>query len=315
MSEAVLLIGHGSRDPEGNAEFAAFVEKLKELRSDIRIDLAYLELARPTIGETIDRLAAEGVSRITAVPVILLAAGHVKAEIPHILDEARKRHPHLDIQYGRHLGLHEQVLNILEERLAEAEQEGQDRKDTTVLLVGRGSSDADANGDLYKLSRILWERTGVAGVEVCFIGVTYPDFPGGVRRAAAAGTSHVIVLPYFLFTGVLMKRMESMLQELSPEFPAVSFALANYFGYHPGLLEIVSDRMDEVATGGALMNCDMCKYRLQAAHHHHHDHGHHHHHHDHHGHEHHHDHASHGHHYEDHDWQEQVVPAEAKGHS
>ncbi|WP_018132726.1 sirohydrochlorin chelatase [Effusibacillus pohliae] len=274
MQEAVLLIGHGSRDAEGNRQFESFVERVRARKPDTRIELAYLELARPTIGETIERLAAEGVTAITAVPVILLAAGHVKIEIPHMLDEARQRHPQLQIRYGRHLGLHHAILEIMEERLQAAETAGHNRQDTTVLLVGRGSSDPDANGDLYKLARILWERTGVAHVETCFIGVTYPDFPGGVRRAANTGTSSVIVLPYFLFTGVLMKRMEAMLQELSLQFPAVAFSLADTFGYHPKLVDIVSDRIEEVATGEAKMNCDMCKYRLHAAHHHDHDHDH-----------------------------------------
>ncbi|BCJ86097.1 sirohydrochlorin chelatase [Effusibacillus dendaii] len=288
MQEAVLLIGHGSRDPEGNSQFEQFVEKVRERNRQTRIELCFLELADPSIGETIDRLAAEGVTHITTVPVILLAAGHVKVEIPHILDQARLRHPHLTIQYGRHLGLHEEVLTILEERLQEAEvslqtySEGDlqedakgasyDRSNATILLVGRGSSDQDANGDLYKLARILWERTGVANVEVCFIGVTWPDFPTGIKRAVRTGTSHVIVLPYFLFTGILMKRMEEMLAELATEVSHVQFTLAQYFGYHPKLIDIIHDRVQEVATGEAQMNCDLCKYRLEAVHHHH-DHG------------------------------------------
>lgn len=281
MGEVVLLIGHGSRDEEGNRQFEEFVERVRRQKPDTRIEFAFLELARPAIGETIDRLAAEGVGCITAVPVILLAAGHVKVEIPHLLDEARERHPRLRIQYGRHLGLHDGIMQILEERLEQAEGKRADRRDTAILLVGRGSSDPDANGDLYKLARILWERTGVAGIETCFIGVTYPDFPTGVRRAAKMGISRVVVLPYFLFTGVLIKRMESMLRELSREFPAVSFVMADYFGYHAKLVGIVADRIDEAAAGGAAMNCDLCKYRLQAVHHHH----------DHHRHDHRHDHG------------------------
>ncbi|MFC4770237.1 sirohydrochlorin chelatase [Effusibacillus consociatus] len=304
MQEVVLLIGHGSRDAEGNRQFESFVERIREKKNDARLEFAYLELAHPTIGETIDRLAAEGIVHITAVPVILLAAGHVKVEIPHILDEARQRHPQMQIQYGRHLGLHEEVLHILEERLRQAEHEGQDRQDTTILLVGRGSSDADANGDLYKLARILWERTGVANVENCFIGVTYPDFPTGILRAARTGSSHVIVLPYFLFTGVLIKRMETMLEELSREFANVTFSLAHYFGYHPKLVDIVIDRIEEVDHGEARMNCDMCKYRLEALHHHDHHHDDHHHDHEGHDHVHHHDH---GHQDEHHDHQDSVV--------
>ena len=296
VQEAILLIGHGSRDPEGNREFEDFVRLVSERERDrerdkereVRIAYAFLEFANPTIDEAIDRLAAEGATNIKAVPIILLAAGHVKIEIPHLLDEARRRHPQIRIEYGRHLGLHEEILTILHDCLRQAEGENSRRQDTTVLLVGRGSSDPDANGDLYKIARLLWERTGVENVETCFMGVTFPDFPAGIRRAAMMGSSRVIVLPYFLFTGILMKRMEVMLKNLSQEFPDVTFSLADYFGYHPKLVDIVRDRIREIAAGEARMNCDTCQYRLEALHDHHHDHDHHHHDHHHRDHDHHH---------------------------
>lgn len=75
-----------------------------------------------------------------------------------------------------------------------------------MLFVGRGSSDPEANAEACKLARLLWEGSGLAAVETCFIGITHPRLPVGLERALSWQPRRVIVLPYFLFTGVLVKK-------------------------------------------------------------------------------------------------------------
>lgn len=230
--EAILLVGHGSRDPEGNAELLEFVEKVREREPGLRIEACFLELTKPTIQDGISKCVAMGASKVVLVPVILLAAGHAKIHIPHEIDQARHLYPQVEFAYGRPIGLHDKVLSILRSRLAEAGVEMQASKavesmasielgcgvapeqardkDTAVLVLGRGSSDADSNGELFKITRFLWEQVPVKYVEASFIGVTEPSYSEGLERCLRLGAKRIVVLPYFLFTGVLIKRIEEI---------------------------------------------------------------------------------------------------------
>ncbi|WDL96518.1 sirohydrochlorin chelatase [Alicyclobacillus sp. ALC3] len=278
MKTAVLLIGHGSRDEEGNEEFLRFVDELQSHMAGQTVVGCFLEFADPDIPAGIEVCMALGAKRIVAVPVILLAASHVKLEIPEFLDEARRRHPEIEIVYGRNIGLHERLLDLLVERFAEVQdacgQEGNTPSaveqaapndtalnDTAIVLMGRGSSDPDANGDVYKIARILWERTGVSTVETCFTGITDPRLPEGVFRAVRLGAKRIFVIPYFLFTGVLIKRMKNLVKELQQQFSQVSIQMSPYFGLHDLLREVVLDRIKEADQEQSRMNCDFCQYR------------------------------------------------------
>ncbi|WP_051663259.1 sirohydrochlorin chelatase [Alicyclobacillus macrosporangiidus] len=292
MSERVLLIGHGSRDDEGDRAFLAFARRVQAAYPKRRLEPCFLELAEPDVPTGLAACVEAGASRVIALPLILLAASHVKLEIPELLDHARLRHPGLSIDYGRNIGMHERVLDLLVDqyqaaaRVAgapanpaapagpaasigtgdRAEGAREAAAGTAIVLMGRGSSDPDANGDLYKMARMLWERTGVATVEVCFSGITGPRLPEGVRRAVRLGAARVVVVPYFLFTGVLLKRMARLLGDLQAEHPRVPMRMAGPLGEHPGLVDIVIDRVEEAAEGAAHMNCDFCDYRRHAVH-------------------------------------------------
>lgn len=276
MKVFTLYVGHGSRDEEGNKEFSAFIELLERNSSGTHYETCFLELASPTIVEGITACAVRGATRIVVVPVILLAASHVKLEIPEFIDTGRQLYPDIEFIYGRNVGLHEKMIDLLAARFDEqvAKHPFSDQAHTAIVLMGRGSSDPDANGDLYKIARQLWERTGVQTVEVCFTGITFPRLPDGIRRAIALGATNLVVVPYFLFTGVLIKRMGEILLELKRENPNVQMTMAEYFGMHPQLLDIVKDRVQEAAAGQAHMNCDLCQYRKLVIHEHQHDHQH-----------------------------------------
>ncbi|TYP71336.1 sirohydrochlorin chelatase [Paenibacillus methanolicus] len=302
--DAVLFVGHGSRDAEGNDEVRAFVSAVADRLEGLLVETCFLEFEKPTLDQGLDKCAALGAKRVAVIPITLFSAGHAKLHIPAAIDEARERHRSVRFIYGRPIGVHDQVLEILSARLRESGLDPEaELRDTAVLVVGRGSSDPDANSDLFKIARLFWERLKVGYVETAFMGVTDPLVEAGAERCLKLGAKHVIVLPYFLFTGVLIKRMEDMLEGLKARYPEHDFTLARYFGFHPTLQTILLERAREALGEEVKMNCDMCQYRLAAAaehghHHHHHDDGGHHHHHDHDhghhdGHDHHHDHDHH----------------------
>lgn len=260
--EAVVLVGHGSREPTGNQEFLRFATRVRNAVTEAVTEVCFIELAKPDIPTGLDSCARLGAQEIVVLPVMLFAAGHVKVEIPSEIDRARIRHPGIRFRYGRPFGLHPKMLEVLEQRLEEVETvlPGA-RHETAVLLVGRGSSDPDANGDLCKVARLLWERGGFGWVETCFIGIAQPDFAAGIRRCVALGAGRILVLPYLLFTGVLVHRIRERFQELERLYPNIPMGLAPYLGGHPNLVDVLLERREEARHGTALMNCEMCRYR------------------------------------------------------
>ena len=202
----------------------------------------------------------------------------------------RRRRNILIVQftYGQTIGVHEATFEILKTRLEEiAENLEQPDSDSAILLLGRGGSDPDANSDLYKIARLLWEKTNYEIGRTCLYGGNDPLVDEGIERCVKLGAKKVVILPYFLFTGILIKRLEEMMLQFQQQFFNVEFKLADYFGYHPKLQNILIERVEEALRDEVKMNCDTCQYRLNVMEHvhHHHDHDHHHHHeHDHHHH-------------------------------
>jgi len=262
--EIVLLVGHGSREQTGNDEFLKFCDAVSPHLGPERIETCFIELTTPLVPESLDRCVELGARRVIVLPVILLAAGHVKVELPHELDEAKERHPGVEFVYGRHIGLDPLVIDIMRERLAVVEDAtAWQPEETAVLVVGRGSSDPDANSELCKLSRLLWESRRYPWVESCFIGVTGPSLPEGLARCAALGARRIIVAPYFLFTGVLIPRIHQIVGEFLAAHPAIDIRVADYLNGHPKLITVLRERKQEAGRGDARMNCALCKYRVQ----------------------------------------------------
>jgi sirohydrochlorin cobaltochelatase len=298
MQRPLLLIGHGTRDVDGRQTFMDFVEAYQKLDTSRPVLPCFLELTGPTIQEGVDACVANGYTELSALPILLFAARHNKFDVTNELDRARLRHPQVRFHYGRHFGITPSILELWRSRLAELDQpqhnpHGIDRADTVLLFVGRGSSDPDANGDVYKLARMVWEGSGYGTVETCFIGITHPRLEEGFRRARLYQPKRIIVLPYFLFTGALVKKIFDITAEQQAQFPEISITCLPEMGMHPSLFQVLREREIETQLGQVNMNCETCKFRLVAIANdpgHGHDHGHSH------GHSHGHDHAhDHGH--------------------
>src|SRR6266704_2884186 len=303
MSEtAVLLCGHGSRDPEAIAEFeeAASALRARLASSGAGGDFAtgYLEFARPTIGEALAALKAQGARRILAIPGMLFAASHVKNDLPWEMNSFMADNPEVEVRLGRDLGIDPKLLAAAAARIEAAVPDG--RSDTLLVVVGRGTNDPDANSNIAKLARMLWEGMGFGWAEAAFSGVAHPRVDAALERSARLGFRRIVVFPYFLFTGVLVKRIYAQADDAAARFPAIEFVKASYLRDHPLVIDAFLERATEIEGGAPNMNCQLCKYRTQIvgyesevglaqqAHHHHvrggdhrpdhDDHGHHHHH-------------------------------------
>ena len=317
----VMVCGHGSRDVDAVREFQQVARGISERLPDLPCESGFLEFATPIIRDGLDKLRERGVKRILAVPGMLFAAGHAKNDIPSVLNLYQSEHPGLTIDYGRELGVDLKMIRAASERVAEAlEAAGPavPREETLLLVVGRGTTDPDANGNVCKVTRMLWEGMGLGWAETAYSGVTFPLTEPGLEHATRLGFRRIVVFPYFLFTGILVKRIYEAVDKVAARHPEVEIVKAGYLNDHPLVLDTFAERTRQIIEGENAMNCQLCKYREQAlgferdvgavqeSHHHHvegigtgdghhHHHGHHHHDHDHehhhHGHDHPHDHG------------------------
>jgi sirohydrochlorin cobaltochelatase len=279
MSEtAVLLCGHGSRDPEAIAEFELAAAAL---RSRLEHDFAtgYLEFARPTIQEGLGHLMARGARQILAVPGMLFAASHVKNDLPWEMNSFMAANPGIAVRLGRDLAIDAKLLTAAAERIADAVPG--ERADAVLVIIGRGTNDPDANSNIAKITRMLWEGMGFGWAETGFSGVAHPRVDAALDRAARLGFRRIVVFPYFLFTGVLVKRIYAQTDVVAARFPEIEFVKALYLRDHPQVIDAFVERVAEFEAGDPKMNCQLCKYRTrivgyedeigmpQAAHHHH----------------------------------------------
>lgn len=308
---AILVVGHGSRDVEGVNEFFRLAGHLRETFPERLCTTGFLEFVRPTIAEGLEELIDQGAREITAVPGMLMAAGHAKNDIPSELNTFQMENPGVKITYGVELGVHAKMLQAAKERIEISEAAfGSDyrREDTLLMVVGRGASDSDANSNICKITRMLWEGMGFGWAETSYSGVTKPLVADGLERAHGLGFKQIIVFPYFLFTGRLVKKIYDAADTYQARHPEVKVVNAPYLNDHPRVLDAFVDRLQEAESGNGRMNCQLCQYREQIigfehrhgapqvghhhhvrgigtdadGHHHHHDHDHHHHnHHDH----------------------------------
>ena len=262
----VMVCGHGSRDEDAVGEFLNFAKKLKKKLLQYELDWGFLEFATPVIKRGIDSLREKGIREIMSLPVMLFAAGHAKNDIPSVLNAYQAQFPELSISYGRELGIDLKLIRAAGERVKEAieQADGNISPDETLLMVvGRGSSDPDANSNVSKVTRMLWEGLGLGWAETAYSGVTFPLIKPGLEHASKLGYKRIVVFPYFLFTGILVKRIYQYTDMVAAEHPEIQFVKASYLNDHPLVLDTFSERVEEIRNGVNNMNCKLCKYREQ----------------------------------------------------
>ncbi|MFI6264902.1 uroporphyrinogen-III C-methyltransferase [Micromonospora sp. NPDC051006] len=260
---ALVVVGHGSRSAAGVEQFAALIERVRRrcAGSVAQVEGGFIELSRPPLTDAVGALVERGHRRLVALPLVLTAAGHGKGDIPAALAREQARHPGLSYAYGRPLGPHPLLHEVLEQRI-DAALGGGDRADTWVALIGRGSTDPDANAEVAKVARLLWEGRGYAGVEPGFVSLAEPSVPAVLERLRRLGARRVVVAPYFLFAGVLPDRITAQAAAYAAAHPEVDVRVAELIGDCDPLADLVLERYAEALRGDIRMNCDTCAYRV-----------------------------------------------------
>ena len=241
------------------------VEALRPKLAPMPVEHGYLEFARPILRDGLEALRQKGVTRVLAIPAMLFAAGHAKNDIPSVLNTYTAE-TGLPIDYGRELGVDRLMVAAAGARVTEClEQADGDVpvSETLLVVVGRGSSDPDANSNVSKVTRMLVEGFGFGWGETVFSGVTFPLVEPGLRHVVKLGFKRIVVVPYFLFTGVLVSRIRQHTALVANDHPEVEFLAAGYLGDHPMVVNTFRERVEEVLRGDTAMNCSLCKYRAQ----------------------------------------------------
>jgi len=309
---AIMICGHGSRDRGAVSEFNQLAVRIKERLPNHRVESGFLEFATPVIRTGLDKLRDAGAKKIVCLPGMLFAAGHVKNDLPSEVNNYAAENDDLDMVFAADLGIDARLLDAAKQRVEEAlDAAGNDvaREDTLLLVVGRGTNDSDANSNVAKVTRMLWEGLQVGWAETAYSGVAYPLVDQALARVTKMGFKRIVVFPYFLFSGILVTRIYNWADEAAAANPDVELLKASYLNDHPRVIDAFIGRMEDALNGAGVMNCQLCKYReqiighehdlgaAQVGHHHHvqgvgtednaqdhgvhHGHGHHHHHHSH----------------------------------
>jgi len=268
---AILFVGHGSRDNDAVEEFHQLAGHFRKRFPDRLVETGFLEFAKPIIADGIEALKAKGATQIQAIPGMLMAGGHAKNDIPSELNALQQEYD-IGIEYGTELGVNAKMVQAAQARIEESEVELKTlinpnseykREETLLVVVGRGASDADANSNIAKITRILEEGMGFGWATTCFSGVTTPLVPDCLERVHGLGFKQVIIFPYFLFTGRLVKKIYQWADDYAAKYPDVAVVKASYLNDHPKVIDTFVERFEQISAGNPNMNCQLCQYRVQ----------------------------------------------------
>jgi sirohydrochlorin ferrochelatase len=253
--EGLLLVGHGSHATDSETEMRAIADLVAEQLPDVMVDVGFLEMTEPPAGVVLDRLVARGCRRVVVLPLVLLGAGHAKNDVAAVVLEGRHRHPRTEILFGSPLRVARDLVSAMGDAVSSANGRG-----LPFLLVARGTSDPDANGDAAKAARLVAEWSNAPFVHTGFTGVTGPSVPDALEVFARLGFDRVALGFWFLCTGKLIERARADIAAFSDR-TGVTVVDAGYFGPDPRLVPIILQRYGQARIGTPVVNCDSCSYR------------------------------------------------------
>ncbi|MCP3739585.1 sirohydrochlorin chelatase [Rossellomorea sp. BNER] len=247
---AVLYVCHGSRVMEGCKQAIEFVQKIQKRVSVPIQEISFLELAMPTIEEGFAQCIKKGATEIVVIPVFLLAASHVKNDIPKKLKLMKTCYPNVQISFGNPFGVHERMIDILLDRIEEKGTNVEAK--IAILLVGRGSTDPDTIDNFEEIINLFHSKTNYSYVKKCFLAAADPLFEEILEDTLSRNVDFIIVIPYLLFTGRLVKGMKKTILSMSADKEII---LCDYLGFHPYLEEILVERVNETVEQRGIPRC------------------------------------------------------------
>lgn len=201
----VLVVGHGTRDLLGQAQMRSLACQTAGCLAPLATELAFLELAEPTIAQGVARLAAAGVRRLVTVPALLFRAGHADRDIPEAVAAAAQEHAVEVVGQTAPLELQKAVVELSAERFGQALNEALcepvPADDIALAMIARGSSSEPAAATMEEFARRRKELTPVGACRVGYAAVRKPNIPDALDWLGATSARILIAQPHLLFEG------------------------------------------------------------------------------------------------------------------
>jgi sirohydrochlorin cobaltochelatase len=241
----LLLVGHGTRNPAGLAEFFAIARQVADMGREFEVEPCFLELAEPDIATGVRRLLERGISRLIVAPVLLFAAGHAKRDIPLAVSEAVERFGGSDIAIANATPLecHERILELSARRYREAliDRESISPSETLLVMIGRGSSYPEAIAEMRRFTALRAEFTPVARAETCFVAIAKPALAETLQWASETQYRRIVVQPHLLFTGDVLAEINAAVDGFRAKDSQREWIVAPYLGPSPLVAEALLD--------------------------------------------------------------------------
>lgn len=251
--KALLILGHGSSDITAVHEFNDFIAQFKTypefVSEGVSVVMAFLELSEPSIPQALEEIVRKGIKEIVVIPYFLFRAGHVKKEIPKMLNDFRKEHPEVEISYGNSLWPHPNLTHLAKRRINDALISFPDevRKEVEVMVVGRGATDEEALMQFREAVELLKKESLCKNIQFSFIALAEPKYSEALPEILSAGIKNLIILPYYLFTGVLVKRIDAIAEKAQKNSDGSNIKITPHFGVDPLMLEMLKERILETS--------------------------------------------------------------------
>ncbi|MFZ8934631.1 MAG: CbiX/SirB N-terminal domain-containing protein [Bacteriovoracaceae bacterium] len=261
---AVVFIGHGSRNKNATTEFLEVVNSYAKNANGVETHYGFVELEKPAIIDTLFKVGEDPeIKNIVLIPLFLFSSRHVKNDIPILVEKLKKRYPQKNITCADTIKSHPFIIDLIEDRIKNVIGDKDNKK--ALLMVGRGSSDPDSNSEFTKIVRLVEER---GQYQIClpsFIGITKPLVEDGLDFISRVRPDELIIVPYFLFAGRLVQKLEKILENFKVKYPWIKIKLAHHIGAHPKLFEFIQEKVEQ-ALGekpDTPLACLNCQYRPQ----------------------------------------------------
>jgi len=242
MQTSVLIVGHGSREPEGTY---GFLELIRSVQKQVRsfVQPAFLEITSPSISEGADYCLSTGAKRLLVIPVFLFSGQDVKKKLPRALEEVRTGHPEVVVTLSPHIGEDPLILEILKDRLRSVKGSWP-LDDTAALLVARGFSDPEALAEMEAVCIRFAKETGLRTVRQAFVEIASPSIREGIQICLASQIKGIIILPYLLFPGKMLKEIKNQVEAIRfHQAGPTSIQVADSLGPHPKLTDLLIERI------------------------------------------------------------------------
>jgi sirohydrochlorin ferrochelatase len=236
-----LVVGHGTRDARGIDEFHQAAEAIAERCRPEPVEPCFLELAEPAISEAVPALVRRGARRLVVSPLLLFGAGHVKRDIPRAVAAALRKQAEVTVCYAPPIECHEAIVALSAKRYRQAiaglipTPEAR----TVLVLVGRGSHDAQATAEMLRFARRRAQHGSLAEVATCFCAMAHPPLEETLSRVAALDVARIVVQPHLLFRGELLAAIGARVDDWRARDSSREWVVTAHLGPDPALTDAV----------------------------------------------------------------------------